>query len=174
MCKTNDEFPLLIEEMVVEMKKKLQLQPGQQLKVTVHSDNDKVMICKSTREKLTALGVMDHRASPYNPRTNQYAERAGGVLLHMLRARLVDGHFPLKFWSVLVHGCAWTWNRLVRPSGSAPIELFERKPVNFSNMHIPGVLVYWHLDKRLCVNKKLGPTAGVGVYIGPEIGRAHV
>jgi hypothetical protein len=125
------------------------------------------MICKSTREKLTALSVMDHQASPYNPRTNLYAERAVCVLLDMLSAQLVDGCFPPKFWSVLVHGCAWTWNRLVCPSGSAPIKLFERKPVDFANMHIPGVLVYWHLDKRLRVNKKLGPTAGVGVYIGP-------
>jgi hypothetical protein len=49
-CKNQDEFPMLIEEMVVEMKTKLQLLAGQQLKVTVHSDNDKVMICKATRE----------------------------------------------------------------------------------------------------------------------------
>jgi hypothetical protein len=55
----------------------------------------------------------------------------------------------------------------VCPSGSAHIQLFEGKPVNFSNVHIPGVLVYWHLDKCLCIDNKLEPTAGVGVYIGP-------
>jgi hypothetical protein len=69
--------------MVVELKTKLQLQPGQQLKVTVHSNNDKGMICKSTNKKLTTLSVIDHQASLYNPHTNLYAEQAGGVLLHM-------------------------------------------------------------------------------------------
>jgi hypothetical protein len=125
------------------------------------------MISNDVRARLTAHCVMDHRSSPYNQRTNPYAERAGGVLLHMLRARLVDGCFPPKFWSVLIHGCAWTWNSLVRPNGKAPIELFERKPVDFTNTHVPGVLVYWHLDKRLRVDKRLRPSGGVGVYIGP-------
>ena len=85
----------------------------------------------------------------------------------MLRARLIDCRFPPKFWSVLIHCCAWTWNHLVRSNGSAPIEVFEKPPIDFTNIQIPGVLVYWHLNKRNCADKKLGPTCGVGVYIGP-------
>jgi hypothetical protein len=40
-------------------------------------------ICKM----LTSQQVMDHHASPYNPQTNAYAERAGGVLLHICSER---------------------------------------------------------------------------------------
>jgi hypothetical protein len=85
----------------------------------------------------------------------------------MLQARLVDGPFPPKVWSVLIQGCPWTWNHLVRPTGQALIKLFERKPINFTNVFVRGVLVYWHLNKCLSVDKKLWPTAGVGIYIGP-------
>ncbi len=45
--------------------------------------------------------------------------------------------------------------------------MFEKRPSDFTNVQIPGVLVYWHLPKRHCADRKLGPTCGVGIYIGP-------
>ena len=75
--------------------------------------------------------------------------------------------FSFTFWSVLTPGCVWTWNRLVWSTGLALTEVIEKLPVNFTNVLIPGVLVYWHLNTQHSAVQKLGPTAGVGIYIGP-------
>jgi hypothetical protein len=166
-AQTKDQFPSLLEEMLVEMKTKIKLEPTQQLRITLHSDTDSNLVSKKVRAMLLEHDILGHKASPYHPQTNPYAERAGGVLLHMLRAMLIDGRLPPKFWSVLISRCAWTWNRLVRADGYAPIELFEKRPIDFTDIQIPGVLVYWHLHKRLRDDKKLGPLSGVGVYMMP-------
>jgi len=165
--KTKDEFKRALEEMLVEAKTKLRLPPGLTVRMTLHSDTDASLVSDAVKAILTTQHVLGHRAVPYNPKTNPYIERAVGVLLQALRARLVDSKFPPKYWSVLAPGCVWTLNRLVRSTGYAPIEVFENKPIDFTGVYSPGILVYWHLDPRNRVDSKLGPSGGVASYVRP-------
>ena len=135
----------------------------------LHTDNDSVFRSKDFVERMNAANVHLHHSAAYEPRTNPYAERYGGVLLPMVRALLLEGSYPSKFWSVMVQLAAWTNNRLVRPSGLAPIEVFAPKlpqPLDFSRVHPTGVLAYWPVSKARREDAKLGRN-GVGVYLGP-------
>jgi len=49
-------------------------------------------------------------SSPYEPRTNPFAERMGGSLTAMTRTLLLEGSYPPKFWSVLVRIASWINN----------------------------------------------------------------
>jgi hypothetical protein len=118
---------------------------------------------------MAAKGVHLHFAAAYEPRTNPYSERYGGVLLPMVRALLLEGSYPPKFWSIMIQYACWTNNRLVRSSGLALIEKFAphlEKQLDFTHVHPTGVLAYWPVSKVNSDDSKLGSN-GVGVYLGP-------
>jgi hypothetical protein len=51
-AKTKDQFKDLLEEMLIEMKTKLKLEPNQQLRITLHSDTDSNLVSKKVRAML--------------------------------------------------------------------------------------------------------------------------
>ena len=92
-CKTLTEVPNLVEEMIVEIQSMVDKRPDQ-VSMTLHTDNASVFKSGHHRERMTALGVQLHYSAPYEPRTNPYAERYGGVLMSMTRALLLEGSYP--------------------------------------------------------------------------------
>lgn len=94
------------------------------------------------------------------------------------------GHFPFDrgkmdeprlILGVRIRTVAWTLNRVARPCGKSPLEVFtDGKAVpNFKHVQPPGVLAYWHVDKDHRTDRKLGNAAAVGVYIGPGQAFGH-
>jgi hypothetical protein len=162
---TKDQVPSMLEEIVLEARATRRLIG--ELVITLHSDNDSVFRSAENKSRMKNLKVILHFAVPWEPRTNPYAERYGGVLLPMCRALMLEGCYPMKFWSIIVLLACWILNRLVRPSGNAPIETFALQSIDFTNVHPTGVLCYWYISKDRRTDPKLGVTAGVGVYIGP-------
>jgi len=156
----------LVEEMVNEARAALDVSP-QEVSITLHTDNASVFTSKQQKSRLARQKVKFHFASAYDPRTNPYAERHGGILIGATRALLLEGSYPPKFWSLLVRVAQWTLNRLVREDGFAPIEVFSGAEVDFSNVYPTGTLCYWALHKKQRDDPKLGSAAAVGVYIGP-------
>ena len=161
-----EEIPDLVEEMVNEARAALNVSP-QEVSITLHTDNASVFASKKQKSRLAQQKVKFHFASAYDPRTNPYAERHGGILIGATRALLLEGSYPPKFWSLLVRVAQWILNRLVREDGFAPIEVFSGAEVDFSNVHPTGTLCYWALHKKQRDDPKLGSAAAVGVYIGP-------
>jgi hypothetical protein len=169
---SKDQAGAMVESMIAEARALGLLKDETKLVIhtpVVHSDNDSVYRSKKYTERMQAAGVHLHYAASYEPRTNPYSERYGGVLLPMVRALLLEGAYPSKFWSVMVQYACWINNRLVRANGKAPIEIFAlhlEKPLDFSHVHPTGVLAYWPVSKANRDDAKLGRN-GVGVYLGP-------
>ena len=169
---TKDQASAMIESMINEARAVGLLEGKTDVVIhtpVLHTDNDSVFRSKECTDRLRAARVHLHYAAAYEPRTNPYSERYGGVLLPMVRALLLEGSYPPKFWSIMVQHAAWTNNRLVRVNGKAPIELFAphvKQPIDFTHVHPTGVLVFWPVSKANCDDKKLGRN-GVGVYLGP-------
>ncbi|MGA0840423.1 MAG: hypothetical protein ACO3P1_11075, partial [Pseudomonadales bacterium] len=160
------EVPLKMKEMINEIHSTLGTTPGS-VDLTLHTDNASYFTSGQMAKDMGNMGVTMHFASPYDPRTNPFAERYGGILLPTIRALLLEGSYPPKFWSVLLRTACWTLNRLVRPHGKAPIEEFAGQDVDFSKVHPTGILCYWSIDKKHRDDPKFGNAASVGVYIGP-------
>ena len=166
------QVPDMIDEMLAEIKATLNAVPthiefNSFEARTVHSDNASVFKSEEHKARMRKLGIHLTFSAPYEPRTNPYAERFGGILMGLTRANLLEGCFPPRFWSVIIRTTCWTMNRLVRPSGFAPIEVFAGQTIDFSKAHLPGVLAYWHIEKKQRDDPKLGSAAAVGVYLGP-------
>jgi hypothetical protein len=143
---------------------------GEEITIILHCDNDVCFKSAEWNTMVRSLGVpvRMHYGAPYDARTCPHIERSGGVIVSGLRARLLEGMFPPKFWSVLLRVVVWSLNRIVGIDGYAPVELFDRIPLSFKALRtIPGVMVYWHVDARNRVIPKLSLTAGTGVYLGP-------
>jgi transposase InsO family protein len=171
-----DEVPTLIEEMINEIHITLGTMPGE-IDLTLHTDNASVFKSKRHSARMAELHVRLHYANPYEPRTNPFAERYGGVLITAMRAILLEGSYPPRFWSVLLRIACWILNHLVRKDlKAAPVELFNNgkkdQPsyngkLDFSNIHPTGTLCYWSQPKKLRDDPKLGNASADGVYIGP-------
>jgi transposase InsO family protein len=159
------DVPNLIEEILAEARSLLD-KSADQVHITVHTDNASYFNSSAITKRMAELNVTLSYSAPYEPRTNPYAERYGGVLLSLVRSVIIDGSFPPKFWSVLVRTTAWTLNWVVRPCGVCPLEKYTGKKPDFSNVHPAGVLAYWHVDKKHRADSKLGNAAAVGVYLG--------
>ncbi len=135
----------------------------------VHSDNDSVYCSKEYADSMRVARVNLHYVACYEPRTNQYLERYRGVLLPMVQVLLLEGSYPLKYWSIMVQHVCWINDRLVQSNGKALIKIFAphlEKPIDFSHVHPTGVLAYWPVSKARSDDPKLGHN-GVGVYLGP-------
>jgi hypothetical protein len=135
----------------------------------LHSDNDSVLWSKDYINLMQAAGVHLYYSAAYEPLTNPYAEKFGGTLLPMVRALLLEGSYPPKFWSVMVMHACWIHNRLVQANGKAPIEVFAphlENLINFSHVYPTGVLAYWPVSKVNREDAKLGSNS-VCVYLGP-------
>jgi len=166
-----DEVPALVEEMINEIHAELETKPTE-VDLTLHTDNASVFKSKHHADQMRALGVRLHYANPYEARTNPFAERYGGVLITSLRALLLEGSYPPRFWSILLRVAYWTLNCLVsKDSKVAPIETFRTNnkevKIDFSNVHPTGTLCFWSQPKKLRDDPKLGNSSSVGVYIGP-------
>ena len=99
--------------------------PGE-VDLTLHTDNASVFKSKRHADRMAELHVRLHFAHPYEPRTNPFAERYGGVLITALRALMLEGSYPPRFWSVLLRVACWILNHLVRKDlKAAPVELFN-------------------------------------------------
>ena len=122
-------------------------------------DNASYFSSRKVKARMAQRKVVIHFASPFDPRTNPFAERYGGVLVPSVRALLFEGCYPPKFWSVLLCVAAWLQNRMVRQSGFAAYELFcagkidlEKEPIlDFSKVHPTGTLCYWNVQKAASV-----------------------
>ena len=177
-CMTSkDQAGKMIESMILEARTtgKLDSNPSIVHTSVLHSDNDSVFRSKEYQDRMTKAHVKLHFAATSEPRTNPYSERFGGVLLPMVRALLLEGSLPSKYWTVMLQHACWINNRLVRAKatgsdeGRAPIELFAPhldQPIDFSRVYPVGVLAYWPLSKVKRDDPKLGCN-GVGVYLGP-------
>ena len=167
-----DQAGNMVESMINEARTVGKLQSKVDVVIhtpVVHSDNDSVYRSKEYTGRMAAAGVHLHYAACYEPRTNPYAERYGGVLLPMVRALLLEGSYPSKYWSILIQYATWVNNRMVRSGGMAPIEIFAphlEKPLDFTHVHPTGVLAFWPVGKAQRDDAKLGRN-GVGVYLGP-------
>jgi transposase InsO family protein len=173
---SKDQAGKMLESMILEARAVGNLQGNADVHVlTLHSDNDSVLRSKEYTSRMLAARVNLHYSAPYEPRTNPYAERYGGTLLPMMRALLLEGSYPPKYWSMMVYLACWTNNRLVRPNGRAPIEVFAphlENSLDFTHVHPTGVLAYWPVSKPNRDDSKLGSN-GVGVYIGPAAMRGQ-
>ena len=169
---SKDQAGKMVESMINEARSLGKLEGDVNVVIhtpVVHSDNDSVFRSKEYAERMGKARVHLHYAASYEPRTNPYAERYGGVLLPMVHALLLEGSYPSRFWSIMVQYACWINNRLVRPNGMAPIELFApqlERPLEFSHVHPTGVLAFWPVSKARREDTKLGRN-GVGVYLGP-------
>ena len=167
-----NEVPSLVEEMLSEVRVKLNAnsegpKDPEEVSIRLHTDNASVFKSKDHVARMAKLKVSLHFASPYDARTNPFAERMGGVLIGMTRALLLEGAFPAKFWSVIIRTAQLTLNRLVRANGKSPVEQFTGGDIDFSNVYPTGTLCYWAIPKKLRDDPKLGNAASVGVYLGP-------
>jgi transposase InsO family protein len=137
--KTLDEVPHLIELMIAEVRAALDADPQKvdiTLPITLHTDNATTFKKAEHVKRMAELKVALHFSSPYDARTNPFAERHGGVLINTTRSLLLEGSYPAKFWPLLLRVAQWTLNRIVRKDGGkAPIEKFSGAEIDFSNVY---------------------------------------
>lgn len=77
----------------------------------------------------------------------------------------MGGSLP-SFWLVLSADCATVFFSITSWRAASTSTAFENELVGFLAHH-PGNLVYWRVDDRIRVDSKLGPSAGVAIYLGP-------
>ena len=87
------DVPSIIEEMLNEVEATLEAK-SEEVIMTLHLDNASYFTSAEIEERMAKRHVSLHYAAPYDPRTNPYAERYGGVVTQTTRAMLLEGSYP--------------------------------------------------------------------------------
>lgn len=139
-----------------------QNQVGTNLKV-LRTDNGLEFLSERFNEFCRLKGIKRHKTVPYTPQQNGLAERMNRTILERVRCMLLGSGLPKKFWGEAATTAVYLINRC--PSSAlyykTPMEVWDGKPADYSNLRIFGSLAYAHVR-----DGKLEPRAVKCVFLG--------
>nr|GEY10698.1 retrovirus-related Pol polyprotein from transposon TNT 1-94 [Tanacetum cinerariifolium] len=111
-------------------------------------------------------GIKRQFTTTYTPQQNGVAERMNRTLLERARAMLATASLGKSFWAEAVNTACYVINH--SPSTAielkTPMEMWTGKPVNFSDLHIFGSLVYVMYNSQ--ETTKLDPKSRKCLFLG--------
>jgi hypothetical protein len=161
-----DKSARTIQSTVVNVVKWAQAQ-GSKIR-HFHSDTDKAI--ESFDETLGQLGIRITRSTPHNHEQNPFAEKAGDVLLMLMRALHIHSGLPDKVWPWTAQAAAYILNR--RPTARLNWETPESvlNPQDLAHRSLRPIRIIgckaYVLRKQIPKLDKLSSRVWIGYLVG--------
>jgi hypothetical protein len=110
-------------------------------------------------------GIQFEYTTAYTHEQVGVAERLNRSLITMVRAMLLDGKLPLRFWGDAVLTACYLRNRLpIGPNGTTPEEAYSGRKPNVGHLRAYGSVAYAHIPAE--TRLKIAPTAEKTCLVG--------
>ena len=146
-------------------KARLELESGKKIKC-LRTDNGGEYTSREFAEFCKIAGIRRHFTTAYTPQQNGVAERMNRTLLERTRAMLGTAGLEKSFWAEAVNTACYVIN--MSPSTAiglkTPIEMWNGKKADYSNLHIFGSPVYVMYNAQ--ETTKLDPKSRKCMFLG--------
>ncbi|KMQ87021.1 integrase core domain protein [Lasius niger] len=115
---------------------------------------------------LESKGIHFRKSMSYTPEQNGAAERENRILVESGRTMIHTKSLPIKLWAEAVNTAAYVLNR-TGPTPvklKSPIELWNKKAVNFDHLKVFGTECFVHLPKQK--RQKFDQKSNKGYLVG--------
>lgn len=133
---------------------------------SIRSDNGTEFLSSNFIKFYSKFGINHQTTVPYNPQSNERAERLNGVLISIATALLQDSMLSRKFWEDAVTVASYIYNRIPHSSikNNIPYERLYKKKVDFNKIKVFGCKVVYLLPKQF--KRKFDSNASSGIFLG--------
>lgn len=133
--------------------------------LTLRADNGREYVNYKFQNFCKNKGIRLQLTIPYNLQLNGVAERMNRTLVDKARTMIIDSGLPKMMWGEAIYNATYGRNRSPTTNLSkTPIELWENKKPNMSNLKIFGCNAYRQIPNVL--RKKLDPKGQKLIMVG--------
>jgi Reverse transcriptase (RNA-dependent DNA polymerase) len=137
--------------------------------VKIHTDQDPNVtgLNTSLKGELQSMGAQLTTSTPHNHEQNGLAERAGRMLVIVMRSIRVHAGLPVELWPWLAEAAAYLLNRtpIKRASWRVPFELMTGRVPSLANLRVIGCKAYV-VRKMIPKRDKLDERTWIGYLVG--------